>query len=89
MRSISRSSFPQTAWERMCGTILRHLLCLLILGLSDRSADAENVDLSTVPSRSTVQLTIYNSEDITLVRETRAVTFKRGSTRSSSRGRTR
>src|SRR3979409_104581 len=39
---------------------------------------AENVDLSTVPARNTVQLTIYNSEDITLVRETRAVTFKKG-----------
>ena len=39
---------------------------------------AENVDLSTVPSRSSVQLTIYNSEDITLVRDTRAVTFKKG-----------
>jgi len=32
---------------------------------------AENIDLSTVPQRDTVQLTIYNSEDITLVRETR------------------
>src|ERR1044071_6454759 len=39
---------------------------------------AENVDLSTVPARDTVQLTIYNSEDITLVRETRTVTFKKG-----------
>jgi hypothetical protein len=28
---------------------------------------AQNVDLSTVPSRDTVQLTIYNSEDLTLV----------------------
>ncbi|MCY2951952.1 MAG: hypothetical protein NTU53_08245 [Planctomycetota bacterium] len=37
-----------------------------------------NVDLSTVPKRNTVQLTIYNSEDLTLVRETRAVTFKKG-----------
>jgi hypothetical protein len=42
------------------------------------SALAENVDLSTVPARKTVQLTIYNSEDITLVRETRKVTFKKG-----------
>ena len=41
-------------------------------------AMAENVDLSTVPSRDTVQLTIYNSEDLTLVRETRKVSFKRG-----------
>src|SRR6478609_8709981 len=39
---------------------------------------AENVDLSTVPQRDSVQLTIYNSEDITLVRETRVVTFKKG-----------
>ncbi len=41
-------------------------------------ARARNVDLSTVPKRNTVQLTIYNSEDITLVRETRTITFKRG-----------
>ena len=41
-------------------------------------AEAENVDLATVPTRQSVQLTIYNSEDLTLVRETRAVTFKKG-----------
>src|SRR6476661_5457727 len=40
---------------------------------------AGNVDLSTVPKRDSIQLTIYNSEDITLVRETRVVTFKKGS----------
>jgi hypothetical protein len=39
---------------------------------------ASNVDLSTVPKRDSVQLTIYNSEDLTLVRETRTVTFKKG-----------
>jgi len=42
------------------------------------SAHARNIDLSTVPKRNTVQLTIYNSEDLTLVRETRLVTFKKG-----------
>ena len=41
-------------------------------------ARAENIDLSTVPRRDTVQLTIYNSEDLTLVRETRKVTFNKG-----------
>ncbi len=41
-------------------------------------AVARNVDLSTVPKRNSVQLTIYNSEDLTLVRETRTVTFKKG-----------
>ncbi|MEI8376000.1 MAG: hypothetical protein WCJ35_24520 [Planctomycetota bacterium] len=39
---------------------------------------AKNVDLSTVPARQSVQLTIYNSEDLTLVRETRKVSFKPG-----------
>src|SRR5256885_8003972 len=41
-------------------------------------ANAKNVDLSTVPKRDTVQLTIYNSEDLTLVRDTRSITFKKG-----------
>jgi hypothetical protein len=48
------------------------------LALSAGTASADNVDLSTVPSRDTVQLTIYNSEDLTLVRETRHVTFRKG-----------
>jgi hypothetical protein len=39
---------------------------------------AVNVDLSTVPPRDSVQLTVYNSEDLTLVRETRRITFKQG-----------
>jgi len=40
---------------------------------------AKNVDLVTLPSRDTVQLTIYNSEDLTLVKETRHVTLRKGS----------
>src|SRR5579862_5307736 len=50
----------------------------LAIVLAATVAWAENVDLSTVPNRNTVQLTIYNSEDLTLVRETRKVTFKPG-----------
>jgi hypothetical protein len=38
----------------------------------------KNVDVSTLPNRDTVQLTIYNAEDLTLVRETRRITFRRG-----------
>src|SRR5271163_15924 len=49
-------------------------LCLVLIP----RALARNVDLSTVPKRDSVQLTIYNSEDLTLVRETRSVTFKKG-----------
>jgi hypothetical protein len=51
---------------------------LLFLLAAGGLAQAKNVDLSTVPKRNTVALTIYNSEDITLVRETRIVTFKKG-----------
>jgi hypothetical protein len=51
---------------------------LLVLVIGAQLALARNVDLSTVPNRDSVQLTIYNSEDLTLVRETRKVTFKKG-----------
>jgi len=56
--------------------MIRNTLSLLVLlaGL----AHASNVDLVTLPNRDTVQLTIYNSEDLTLVKETRSVTLKRG-----------
>ncbi len=46
--------------------------------LASVAAEAGNVDLVTLPGRDSVQLTIYNAEDITLVRETRQVTLKRG-----------
>jgi len=36
------------------------------------------VDLTTLPARDTVQLTIYNSADLTLARESRALTLKEG-----------
>src|SRR4249919_2505580 len=58
--------------------LVRTLLAVVVLASSVVVARSENVDLSTVPRRDTVQLTIYNSEDLTLVRETRAVTFKKG-----------
>jgi len=45
------------------------------------AAAGKNVDLVTLPARQSVQLTIYNSEDITLVKETRYITFKKGSNR--------
>lgn len=63
-------------------TITRsHILAiwlLMIAGLLPVATIAGNVDLATVPERRTVQLTIYNSEDLTLVRESRVVTFKKG-----------
>jgi hypothetical protein len=41
-------------------------------------AGQAKVDLVTLPTRDTVQLTIYNSADMTLVRESRALTLKDG-----------
>jgi hypothetical protein len=57
-----------------------HLTCIAGLAAfcAVSTALSRNVDLSTVPKRDSVQLTIYNSEDLTLVRETRTVTFKKG-----------
>jgi len=59
-------------------SLLPLLLTAALLVPAVRSALARNIDLSTVPDRQTVQLTIYNSEDLTLVRETRKVSFKPG-----------
>ena len=54
------------------------LIAALTLLTVGRPLMARNVDLSTVPKRDSLQLTIYNSEDLTLVCETRVVTFKKG-----------
>ena len=54
------------------------MVCLALLLSPVGHAVAKNVDLSTVPPRDTVQLTIYNSEDLTLVRETRTISMKKG-----------
>ena len=65
----------------MTRTALRQMTVVVLLAWSGwliSNVRAENVDLSTVPNRDTVQLTIYNSEDITLVRETRKISFKKG-----------
>ncbi|NLF33160.1 MAG: hypothetical protein GX591_20025 [Planctomycetes bacterium] len=61
--------------------ILKTTACTLALLAAAATALAENVDLVTLPRRAAVQLTIYNSEDLTLVKETRLVTLKQGPNR--------
>ncbi|HUT31647.1 MAG TPA: DUF4139 domain-containing protein [Sedimentisphaerales bacterium] len=56
---------------------MKRLFILLIIAAMAGVASAK-VDLVTLPSRDTVQLTIYNSADLTLVRESRALTLKEG-----------
>ncbi|MHC4648454.1 MAG: hypothetical protein ACYTBJ_23595, partial [Planctomycetota bacterium] len=53
-------------------------LSILLIILAMAGAASAKVDLVTLPSRDTVQLTIYNSADLTLVRESRALTLKEG-----------
>jgi len=53
--------------------ILTFILIVLAAGLSHAK-----VDLVTLPDRDTVQLTIYNSADMTLARESRSLTLKEG-----------
>ena len=55
----------------------RNAILLLIIATVAGTAHAK-IDLVTLPSRDTVQLTIYNSADMTLVRESRSLTLKDG-----------
>ncbi|WPD22479.1 MAG: hypothetical protein SD837_20105 [Candidatus Electrothrix scaldis] len=70
--------------EKRMVIAMKRILFLALLVLTPfiiffgSTATARNLDLSTVPKRNAVQLTIYNSEDLTLVRETRVVSFKKG-----------
>jgi len=64
----------------MCHGTLAPFAVVAVL-LAAGAAQARNIDLVTLPPRDTVQLTIYNSEDLTLVKETRSITFKKGSNR--------
>jgi len=56
---------------------MKRTIIFMIIATITNAAQAK-VDLVTLPSRDTVQLTIYNSADMTLVRESRALTLKDG-----------
>jgi hypothetical protein len=56
---------------------MRHLYILTAVVVFAATAQAK-VDLVTLPARDTAQLTIYNSADMTLVRDGRSLTLKEG-----------
>jgi hypothetical protein len=56
--------------------LFKYIPSLILLTFSHLAV--AKVDLVTLPGRDTVQLTIYNSADLTLVRESRALTLKKG-----------
>jgi len=57
---------------------MRHIAKIILAALFISAASYAKVDLVTLPTRDTVQITIYNSADLTLVRESRALTLKKG-----------
>ena len=54
-----------------------HIAGAILLAVA-ATCPAKNVDLVTLPARDSVQLTIYNSADLTLVRDARSLTLKEG-----------
>ncbi len=57
---------------------MRKLIWLLLFVFLSVGTVYAKVDVVTLPKRDSVQLTIYNSADLTLVREQRALTLKSG-----------
>ena len=57
---------------------MKRIAIVLLILMAMTGIGQAKVDLVTLPSRDTVQLTIYNSADMTLVRESRALTLKNG-----------
>ncbi len=69
MSFAARSS--RTCWTHSLAGLA---LCALLVAAP---AALARINLVTLPSRDTVQLPIYNSADLTLVKETRILTFRK------------
>jgi hypothetical protein len=52
--------------------------CLILVMMTGLVPAFARINVVTLPDRDTVQLTIYNSVDLTLVKETRHLTFRKG-----------
>jgi hypothetical protein len=62
----------------MIANFFRQLVPRLMMAGIFASTAYARINVVTLPDRDTVQLTIYNSADLTLVKETRHLTFKKG-----------
>src|SRR5881296_2428774 len=71
MARASRSSVGQALRLPLFGFVASGALAL-------QSAAWARINVVTLPGRDTVQLTIYNSADLTLVKETCTLTFRKG-----------
>ncbi len=68
---------PQSPGRGYLPFALCHGLFAALL-FSGAAASHARINLVTLPERASVQLTIYNSADLTLVKETRFLTFRQG-----------
>ena len=57
---------------------MKYTIFTLLIAMTIAAPAEAKIDLVTLPTRDTVQLTIYNSADLTLARESRALTLKEG-----------
>jgi len=76
--------FPMT--NRQCSgsaipLVIGHWSLVIALAVICAAPVMAKEELVTLPARDSVQLTIYNSEDLTLVRERRTLSFKQGNNR--------
>src|SRR5437879_2981843 len=72
-RGVAKRNEPVAA-----GTPLPPLAVWQALALLTLPSAKARINVVTLPGRDSVQLTIYNSADITLVKETRVLTFRKG-----------
>jgi len=64
------------------------LVCAVALGTVGSTAYGR-INVTTLPGRDSVQLTVYNSADLTMVKETRTLVFRKGLNHLEFRGPTR
>ena len=75
--AVDRTIGRAISLDRGIGKMKRSILISIILACMTCRGFAK-IDLVTLPTRDTVQLTIYNSADLTLARESRSLTLKEG-----------
>jgi len=80
LAKISSSYFARRETRTMKKTIISFCLILVWLLVTSSSSWAK-VDLVTLPAREKVQITIYNSADLTLARDIRTLTMRKGPNR--------
>ena len=62
----------------MRNSILNRILAVTVVCLAVAGPALAKVDLVTLPAGKKIQLTIYNSADLTLARDLRELTMKKG-----------